>query len=211
MSPPPTAFDTLRQLGSAVGPNVVVDVGYNDDSNDYRQGMIRVLALLGRKGVHHVVWLTLREHWHDYITINDEIRAVARTRPWVTVADWNRYSRSHPDWYQSDGIHLEAAGAAALAVFVHRTLARLRLTGAPHVTKIRTRRVASARRAKPRALRAADTSAQAGSTSDVGPVAALIGLLVVISAAAYARVRRSRRRERERRRRERRLRASRTA
>jgi hypothetical protein len=129
MTPPPTALQTLTQLGRAVGPTVVMDVGYNDGSNEYAGGMDAVLRLLRENGVQHVVWLTLRAAQHDYMAINEEIRAAARTRPWMSVADWNRYSRSHGDWFQSDGIHLEAAGADALAVFIHRTLVRLHLTG----------------------------------------------------------------------------------
>lgn len=129
MSPPPTALQTLARLGRAVGPTVVVDVGYNDGSNEYAAGMARVLGVLQGNGVRHVIWLTLRAAQHDYLAINAEIHAAARTRPWLTVADWNQYSRSHPEWFQSDGIHLEAAGADALAVFIHRTLARLQLTG----------------------------------------------------------------------------------
>ncbi|HZT91278.1 MAG TPA: hypothetical protein VFA05_04485 [Gaiellaceae bacterium] len=144
MTPPATALETLTRLGSAVGPVVVVDVGYNDYSSDYRAGMNRVLAELRRERVQRVIWLTLRERWHDYITINDEIRAEARPRSWVTVVDWNRYSRSHPEWFQPDGIHLEAAGADALAVFLHRTLARLGLAGVPPMARRATRRLRSA-------------------------------------------------------------------
>jgi hypothetical protein len=200
MTPPPTALDTLTQLGSSAGPIVVIDVGYNDDSYEYRAGMNLVLARLRADGVKRVVWLTLRERWHDYISINNEIRAAARTRSWLTVADWNRYSRSHPAWFQPDGIHLEAAGADALAVFVHRTLARLGLTGAVQPRRRRARRsptssatpVASSRiraaavpAARPGSRPAAITVAASARGNGIGgPAAAFVAALGTVAAVA---------------------------
>ena len=33
---------------------------------------------------------------------------------WMTVLDWNSYSRNHSSWFASDSIHLSAAGAVPL-------------------------------------------------------------------------------------------------
>ena len=38
------------------------------------------------------------------------------------MIDWNVYSRSHPDWFQSDGLHLLAPGAEAMAGLIHQQL-----------------------------------------------------------------------------------------
>jgi hypothetical protein len=40
----------------------------------------------------------------------------------MDVIDWNVYSRSHPDWFQDDGLHLLAPGAQAMANLIHKTL-----------------------------------------------------------------------------------------
>jgi hypothetical protein len=40
----------------------------------------------------------------------------------VSVIDWNLYSRSHPGWFQDDGIHPLNAGAVAMATLIHKTL-----------------------------------------------------------------------------------------
>ena len=45
--------------------------------------------------------------------MNDVVRAAAARHPELTVVDWNLYSRSHPDWFQHDGLHLTDVGAIA--------------------------------------------------------------------------------------------------
>ena len=51
----------------------------------------------------------------------------------MTLVDWNLYSRSHPDWFQPDGLHLTDVGAIAMATLVHRSLDALGLVAAPPV------------------------------------------------------------------------------
>ena len=72
-----------------------------------------------------VLWLTLHEERPSYATMNDAIHAAAVRHPELTVVDWQLYSRSHPDWFQPDGIHLRADGAAAMATLIHNTLVGL--------------------------------------------------------------------------------------
>jgi lysophospholipase L1-like esterase len=40
----------------------------------------------------------------------------------VRVADWNRFSVGHPDWFYDDHIHMKAAGAAQYAQLIRDTL-----------------------------------------------------------------------------------------
>src|SRR3982751_4386500 len=54
--------------------------------------------------------------------MNDDIETAARQHPELTVVDWNVYSRSHPDWFQPDGLHLLGGGAEALATLLHSAL-----------------------------------------------------------------------------------------
>ena len=56
--------------------------------------------------------------------------------PELTVVDWNLYSRSHPDWFQPDGLHLDSDGALAMATLVHRSLDELGLVAAPPVKQL---------------------------------------------------------------------------
>ncbi len=128
---PPTLLDLVQRLGPALGPTVVVAVGYNDFEQSYADDIELALAALRKAGVVRVLWLTLRAERHSYLDMNEMIRAAAARHPEVTVVDWNLYSRSHPDWFQPDGLHLTADGAQAMATLVHRALADLGVAPPP--------------------------------------------------------------------------------
>jgi hypothetical protein len=119
---PPTTIDLIKQQGARVGPSVVIAVGYNDFADHYAAEIDDVLAALEAANVKHVFWLTLRAAHHPYIGMNDEIVAAAAKHPEVTVIDWNLYSRSHPEWFQDDGLHMLSGGAAAMAGLIHQKL-----------------------------------------------------------------------------------------
>ena len=128
--PPPSVLGTVRTLGRRIGPTVVVFLGYNDSPLIYRNGMPVVLRAMRRRGVKHVIWLTLRALNKQYADINEAIYAAERKwRSRMTVLDWNHYSSSHTSWYAEDGIHLSGTGAIAFATYLHRSLKRLGLTG----------------------------------------------------------------------------------
>lgn len=130
-----------------LGSTVVVATGYNDFESTFADSVETSLQALRREGVEHVLWLTLRTERQSYASMNDAIRAAAVRHPELTVVDWNRYSRSHPEWFQDDGLHLNSDGSLALATLVHRSLDGLGLVSAPAV-----RRPAIASRALPPAL-----------------------------------------------------------
>ena len=119
---PPTVVQLAKQMGSKLGDNVVVSVGYNDLEDHYAQNIENALDAFKTAGVKHVWWLTLRAAHHPYINMNDDIVAAAKQHPEMTVVDWNVYSRSHPDWFQDDGLHLLTAGANAMATLIHQAL-----------------------------------------------------------------------------------------
>ena len=104
---------TLAQLGNIV----IVDVGYNDPANNYETDMAQVANALVERGVAHVIWVTLREQTDDYRTINDVIRSQAPRWPQLQIADWEAASRGK-DWFNPDGLHLNAAGAIGLATLL---------------------------------------------------------------------------------------------
>jgi len=119
---PPNVVELAGSMGSKLGPNVIVAVGYNDFADQYAQNIENALAALKAAGVTHVWWLTLRAVHQPYVPMNAEIFAAAQNHPELTVIDWNRYSRSHPDWFQPDGLHLLAPGAEAMATLIHKAL-----------------------------------------------------------------------------------------
>ena len=115
---PPSVLDIVRSSSlSALGNIVVVAVGYNDPANNYETDMAQVAIALVDLGVAHVIWLTLREKTDDYRQINTTIRDQARRWPQVQVADWENASRGK-DWFNDDGLHLNADGAIGLATLI---------------------------------------------------------------------------------------------
>ena len=122
---PLTVIDLVPTLGDALGPTVVVAVGYNDYEAAYPGDIEDALAVLRKAGVTRVLWLTLHEARPAYAAMNDAIHAAAAHHPELAVVEWQVYSRSHPDWFQEDGIHLKKDGADAMATLVHSTLVDL--------------------------------------------------------------------------------------
>jgi lysophospholipase L1-like esterase len=144
---PPTVIDLIKQQGAAIGPTVVIAVGYNDFADHYAAEIDDVLAALEAVNVKHVFWLTLRAAHHPYIGMNDEIVAAAAQHPEVSVIDWNIYSRSHPEWFQDDGLHMLSGGAAAMAGLIHQKLAAAGI--AAPAPRVQTTTLPSGRRGRP--------------------------------------------------------------
>jgi hypothetical protein len=119
---PPSVVDLANSLGPKLGANVIVAVGYNDLEDQYAQNIEAALAAFKADGVQHVWWLTLRAARHPYLSMNDDIAAASAQHLEMTVIDWNLYSQSHPDWFQTDGVHLVALGANAMATLIHKAL-----------------------------------------------------------------------------------------
>jgi hypothetical protein len=126
---PPTLVGLLPTL--QLGSTVVVAVGYNDLESTFDQTVETVLAALEAVNVEHVLWVTLRAERQSYIHMNAIVQAAVARHPELEVVDWNLYSRSHTDWFQDDGLHLNGAGAEAMATLLHRKFAELGLVAPP--------------------------------------------------------------------------------
>jgi hypothetical protein len=126
---PPSVLKSVKSLGRRIGPTVVVLVGYNDDPHIYAAGIKKVLNAMHRRGVQHALWLTLRPVYKQYRITNSVIRGASHRYPWMTVVPWGNYSWSHKSWFASDGIHFNSTGAEQFALYVHRTLKSMGLTG----------------------------------------------------------------------------------
>jgi hypothetical protein len=114
---PPSALNAVETYGRSLGDVLVVKVGYNESAHGYRQGIDEVMREALREGALGVVWVTLRETRAVYHWTNIAIRTAAKRWPELVVADWNRHSRGE-HWFRRDGLHLNAAGATALATFL---------------------------------------------------------------------------------------------
>jgi hypothetical protein len=122
--PPPTVLQLVYKRAHSIGKIVVVDVGYNDTPAHYGQDLDTVMRALDDIGVETVVWLTLRDPEHVYRPANKAIRISRKEWPNVVIADWNRYSAGHPEWFGEDGIHPTALGIVKLGHFIHAALRR---------------------------------------------------------------------------------------
>ena len=151
-SRPPTLVELLPTL--RLGSTVVVVVGYNDNESTFDDAVETSLQALRKQGVDHVLWLTLRAERQSYLSMNDVIREAALRHPEMTVVDWNLYSRSHPGWFQDDGLHLNGDGALALATLVHRSLDELGLVATSRL-EIATTRLPPGRVDRPYVVRLA--------------------------------------------------------
>jgi hypothetical protein len=116
-SAPTSALQSVQSLGHALGEVLIVDVGYNESSSGYRDGIDRVMRAARAQGASGVVWVLLRETRDIYRETNAVIRSAQKRWPQLLIADWNAYSRGKP-WFSSDGLHLGVTGADALAAFL---------------------------------------------------------------------------------------------
>jgi hypothetical protein len=132
---PPSALDLIRKLGRSLGPNVVIDVGYNDDPHAYAAGVGEVLHALAAAHVEHVFWVTLHASNGVYAETNELIRTAARRHRQVSVIDFDACAVGHGDWFGPDGIHLTAAGAEGLARCLHDGVRRV-LDAVPQVAPL---------------------------------------------------------------------------
>jgi hypothetical protein len=114
---PPSALDIIQQLGPAMGPIVVIDVGYNDTADGYSAGLDEVMRALLAHDVQRVVWVTLEEGESSWLSIDDQIRAAPARWPQLVVADWGP-TVTGKTWLLNDVVHLNHDGAVALGQFL---------------------------------------------------------------------------------------------
>jgi hypothetical protein len=153
---PPNMVQLVKTMGSKLGPNVVVSVGYNDFEDQYAKNVETALNALEAAGVKRVWWLTLRAAHHPYIAMNDDLAQAAQQHPELSLIDWNVYSRSHTDWFQPDGLHLLGPGSEAMAGLIHKTLLAAGIAAKP--VRVETTQLPVAHRDKPYSAKLAATA-----------------------------------------------------
>jgi Putative Ig domain len=118
----PTLLDLVHTLGAQLGPNVVVELGYNDPAGTFQQNLEQSIAALLAAGVQRILWVNLHEWRPQYARMNDVLDAAGQRHPELTVLDWRTYSNNRWSWFQGDGVHLTYEGAIAMATFLHDSI-----------------------------------------------------------------------------------------
>jgi hypothetical protein len=113
---PPSVLDVIQELGTALGPIAVIDVGYNDVADAYSTGLDEVMQALLANGVQRVVWVTLEETQGVWRQIDEQIRAAPARWPELAVADWGP-TATNKSWFKDD-VHLNHDGGVQLGAFL---------------------------------------------------------------------------------------------
>ncbi|HTN79866.1 MAG TPA: hypothetical protein VMK16_09345 [Acidimicrobiales bacterium] len=108
---------------------VVIQLGTNDGGNPTLYGQRVDAVMKALDGVPYVVWLTIHEARPYYKSDNDVLRQKATQYPNMRIADWNAVANTIPSGMVSDGLHLNAKGAAAMATLVHDTIEAIYANG----------------------------------------------------------------------------------
>lgn len=110
-------YKSINQLGE----NVVIHLGTNGTTNEAT--FDRVMGPLS--DVDRVLVLTVRVPGREYQNINNGIiNALPLKYPNVTILDWLDYSKSHKEWFASDGIHPNSEGQDNYVAFIMKGLGR---------------------------------------------------------------------------------------
>jgi hypothetical protein len=119
----PTTLNVISGWQYQLGPTVVIVDGYNDLPGNFAGDVELTLDTLRNDGVQHVLWTNLHEVRPEFAAKNAVLAAAAKRHPELRVLDWNSYSSAHPEWYQTDFIHLMPSGGVAIAQFIRQAIA----------------------------------------------------------------------------------------
>lgn len=112
----PQGLDVLKSGAAGSDPAVVLQLGTNDGGTPSLYSVSVADVFNELKDTPFVVWLNIG-HARSYYTEDDRIIAAdAAKYPNMTVADWADDVPKNGVW--SDGLHLQPAGAAAMAQLV---------------------------------------------------------------------------------------------
>ena len=103
------------RAAGTLGNVLVVELGTNGPvtSSDF-DAMMQAAS-----GVQRVVFVNVNVP-RSWAAPDNEVLAagVARYPGLAVLADWNALSTGHPEWFTSDEVHLEPAGAQAMAILI---------------------------------------------------------------------------------------------
>lgn len=199
------ALSKLQAALPDIGDVVVLDLGYNDgtDPGVWRNRVDQAMAILA--GVPKVIWLNQANFANGRAEMNAQLGDAAQQYPNLDVADWSAVVAAHPDSVYTDGVHLTAAGQAAMADLVRQRVdafvaARTAATSTTVPTTTTTTTVApttTTTRARGaggngRTASAAESGSGDSSGSDAAWIAGGIAAVVLVVAASVLLTRRRR-------------------
>lgn len=121
-SAPPTLLDLLPTLPD-IASTVVVEMGYNDVPGTFRANVDETIRQLTARGAARIVWPTLNVSRPEFAGMNDVLVQEMLAHQQLSLVDWDSYSAAHPDWFQTDNLHLMPSGGTGIATLLHGALA----------------------------------------------------------------------------------------
>lgn len=123
---PENVLGVMHRLSGRLGAVLVLMVGANDPASRFGEGIDAVVAEARAQGIGTVIWLTV----HGAADKNAILAQRAEQHGgYLVIADWAGYSDPHPEWTNSDRLHITPAGAIVLAQFIADHVAQV-LAGA---------------------------------------------------------------------------------
>jgi peptidoglycan hydrolase-like protein with peptidoglycan-binding domain len=135
---PENTLTVMRRLTGRWGRVLVLMTGYDDPGTTFGDAIDAVMAEAIRQGIPRVMWLTFRTADVTYVgptynsnqyTFRDNnkllLQKALKYGGRLQIANWARYSRRHPEWVTSDGVHLTPAGTDAVTDFIADNVARV--------------------------------------------------------------------------------------
>ena len=131
---PSTAYEVVESVRGRLDV-VVLMAGTHHNPATVESDLRSLRRIVARKGAKLVV-LTLRDLNRPTATI-DGVTLIERVNGMIEtmfetprykdtyIADWKAFSRSHDDWFRSDGIHLTIRGTLALGWFISNFVAHV--------------------------------------------------------------------------------------
>jgi hypothetical protein len=119
----PTTLSVINTWMTQLGSIVVIVDGYNDLPDHFAGDVELTLDTLRDHGVQHVLWVNLHDVKPEYAAKDAVLAAAAQRHPELRVLDWNSYAAAHPEWFQTDFIHLRPDGGTAIASWIHQAIA----------------------------------------------------------------------------------------
>lgn len=106
-----------RVADNTLGNPVVIGIGTNAVMP--KSTCKEIIKMCGDR---YIYWITITNNWQ--FNNNDMIRALGQEHDNVVVVDWEKYSKGHPEYFYSDGIHLTPSGRKAYANFILETISK---------------------------------------------------------------------------------------
>lgn len=102
---------------------LVIELGTNDMTTPLDTLLTEVDDVLDEASdLDCVAWVPVRLPTEHAAALNDHLRAEAAGRTNLHIVDWIAAADGHPDWFQPDGVHPNAAGQAGLAAAIADTV-----------------------------------------------------------------------------------------